>query len=101
MQRTLAQSLVQEDPTCCGAAKPVHLSAWAHGLQLLKPARPGAGALQQEKPMQWEAHVPSYRVALHSQQPEKAQDSSKEPVQPKTKKTKKKNLSSGDCIGPG
>ena len=52
MQRTLVQSLVQEDPTGCGATKPVHHSYPAHGLQLLKPAHPGAGALQQEKPLQ-------------------------------------------------
>ena len=59
MPRTLVQSLVQEDPTCCGATKPVHHSYWAQGLQLPKPAHPGAGALQQEKPLQWEAHVPT------------------------------------------
>ena len=30
----------------------------AHTPQLLKPTHPGAHALQQDKPLQWEAHVP-------------------------------------------
>ena len=58
----IVRSLIWEDCTCRGAAKPVHHSCepgsricWAHGPQPLKPARPGACALQQEKPPQWEA----------------------------------------------
>ena len=51
MQGTWVRALVQEDPTCCGAAKPVHYSYWAcaleptshnywaHEPQLLKPVR--------------------------------------------------------------
>ena len=51
MQGTWARALVQEDPTCCGAAKPVchnywacalepvSHNYWAHVPQLLKPAR--------------------------------------------------------------
>ena len=39
------------------ATKPVH-NCWAHVPQLLKPMHPGAYALQQEKPLQWEAHIP-------------------------------------------
>ena len=31
---------------------------WAHAPQLLKPEHPWACALQQEKPLQWEAHAP-------------------------------------------
>ena len=50
MQGTRVRALVQEDPTCCGATKPVchnYLAwalepvthnYWAHVLQLLKPA---------------------------------------------------------------
>ena len=50
MHRTQVRSLVQEDPTCCGATKPVRHNYWsprtvepachkywAHTLQLLKP----------------------------------------------------------------
>ena len=63
MQGTRVWALVQEDPTCRGAAKPVHHSYWAcaqepasHNywacvLQLLKAARlEPVPALQQEKP---------------------------------------------------
>ena len=51
MQGTWVQALVQDDPTCCGATKPVRhdywacaLEAashnyWAHVPQLLKPVR--------------------------------------------------------------
>ena len=37
---TRVQSLVQEDPTYCGAAKPLHHDCGARVLQLVKPARP-------------------------------------------------------------
>ena len=33
VQETQVQSPVQEDPTCCGATKPVHHSYWAHALE--------------------------------------------------------------------
>ena len=51
MQGTRVRALVQEEPTCCGATKPVHHNYWACALepmshnywacapQLLKPAR--------------------------------------------------------------
>ena len=83
MQGTRVRALVQEDPTCRGAAKPVRHNYWAcalepashnywaHVPQLQKPAR-RARALQQEKPRQWEAHTPQQRVALPSPQLEKA-----------------------------
>ena len=73
MQGTRVQALVQEDPTCHGATKPVHHSYWACALepanhnywacepQLLslratttEARAPTAHALQQEKPPQWE-----------------------------------------------
>ena len=82
MQGTRVRYLVQEDPTCCGATKPVchnywacaqepvHRSYWAHMPQLLKPMLWGPCATttedrgpQQEKPLQWEARAPQRRVA--------------------------------------
>ena len=82
MQGTRVGALVQEDPTCCGATKRVRHNYWACALepgshnywarepQLLSlratttEARvPRARAPQQEKPLQWEAHVPQRRVA--------------------------------------
>ena len=75
MQGTWVQALVQEDPTCCGAAKPVpqllSLCSRAREPQLMSPrdttteaCAPRAGAPQQEKPPQWEARAPQRRVAL-------------------------------------
>ena len=82
MQGTRVQALVQEDPTCRGATKPVHHNYWACALepvshnywacvpQLLslratttEAHMPRACALQQEKPLQWEARAPQWRVA--------------------------------------
>ena len=37
MQGTQVQALVQEDPTCHWATKPVHHNYWVHVPQLLKP----------------------------------------------------------------
>ena len=39
MQGTRVRALVQEDPTCRGATKPMRHNYWAHVPQLLKPAR--------------------------------------------------------------
>ena len=39
MQGTRVRALVQEDPTCRGATKPVCHNYWAHVPQLLKPTR--------------------------------------------------------------
>ena len=106
MQGTRVRALVQEDPTCCGASKPVCHNYWACALepvshnywactpQLLKPARSRARVLQllrpvrlepmlcNEKPPQWEAHALQRRVApiREQQQLEKAPP-------PKKKKT--------------
>ena len=82
MQGTWVWALVQEDPTCRGATKPVRHnywacaleptshSYWARALQLLSPraatteARvPRAHAPQQKKPPQWEASALQQRVA--------------------------------------
>ena len=55
-------SLVWEDPTSYGAAKPVTCNSWAHSWQLLKPTAE-SHAPQQEKPQQWEAHISQWRAA--------------------------------------
>ena len=47
MQETWVWPLIQEDPTCQGAAKPVRHNYGVH---------PGARILRQEKLAQWEAH---------------------------------------------
>ena len=74
MQGTGVQALVQEDPTCRGAPKPVRHNYWACTLepashnywarvpQLLKPARLEL-MLHNEKPLQWEACALQQRVA--------------------------------------
>ena len=61
---TRVQSLVQEDPTCHGATKPVCHNCWACKPQLLRlhattteACAPRARAPQQEKPPQWEARA--------------------------------------------
>ena len=74
MQGTWVQALVWEDPTCHGAAKPMHHNYRACALepatQLLSLCAatteahiPRAHAPQQEKPPQWEARTPQQRVA--------------------------------------
>ena len=82
MQRTQVQTLVQEDPTCHGATKPVRHNYWACALdptnhnywarepQLLslcatttEACTPRARAPKQEKPLQWEARALQRRVA--------------------------------------
>ena len=37
MKGTWVRALVWEDPTCCGATKPVRHNYWAHVPELLKP----------------------------------------------------------------
>ena len=75
MQGTWVRSLVQEDSTCHGAAKPVHHNYWACTLEPMshnywslqatttENHMPRARALQQEKPPQWEACAPQQREA--------------------------------------
>ena len=67
IQGTRIQALVQEDPTCRGATKPMHHNYWACALEpqaTTTEARvPRARAPQQEKPPQWEAPAPQRRVA--------------------------------------
>ena len=55
MQGTRVRVLVWEDPTCRGATGPVSHNYWA--------CVSGACAPQQERPRQWEARAPRWRVA--------------------------------------
>ena len=70
MQGTRVQCLVQEDSTSHRATKPVHHNQWARTLQPASPHYwtrvPGACALQQDKPPQWEGRAPQPRVALRA-----------------------------------
>ena len=75
MQGTRVWALVWEDPTCRGATGPVSHNCWACALEpashnywslhvTTTEARvPRAHAPQQEKPPQWEARAPQWRVA--------------------------------------
>ena len=65
MQETQVQSLVREDSTCHQDAKPMYHNYCAH--------QPRAGALQQEKPPQWEAHAPQLESSPCLLRLEKAQ----------------------------
>ena len=80
-------SLIQEDPTCCGAAKPMRHSYWACALE---PGKcncwahvPRACAPHQEKPLQWETLAPQLESSLHSPQLEKTPCKNEQPAQPK------------------
>ena len=106
MQGTWFQSLGRDDPTCHGATKPGHHNYWARQPQLLKPAcsrahvpqllspcaattearMPRARAPQQEKPPQWEACAPQWRVASRLPQLEKAHTQQRRPNAAKKKK---------------
>ena len=55
MQGTRVRALVWEDPTCRGATRPVSHNYWT--------CASGACAPQQERPRQWEARAPRWRVA--------------------------------------
>ena len=75
MQGTQVRALVQEDPTCRGATKPVRHNYWACALEPVshnywslratatEAHMPRVCAPQQEKPPQWEARTPQPRVA--------------------------------------
>ena len=86
MQGTQVQSLVWEDPTCCGASKPVRHNYWACALE---PAShnywahaPRGRAPQQEKPLWWEARAPQRRVAPAHRNWRKPARSNEDPTQP-------------------
>ena len=83
MQGTQVQALVQEDPICRGATKPVHHNYWACTLEptshnywaratAIEAHVPRACAPQQEKPPQWEAPHTASKSRPRSPQLEKA-----------------------------
>ena len=71
MQGTWVCSLVQKDPTCHGAMKPVRHSYWAWKPQISKPVGL-VSVLCNEKPLRWEARAPQLENSLYSRQLEKA-----------------------------
>ena len=85
MQKTQVRSLVQEDPTCCRATKPVRHNYWAYALRApelqllrpkcLKPLLSNKRSLHNEKP--------EHRSQTLTLQLEKSQGSNKDPAQPK------------------
>ena len=79
-----------------GAAKPLCRNYWAHVWQLLKPMNPRSHALQQEKPLQWEACTLQLESSPHSPQLEKSSCSNRDPAQPKI--NARKTLQSGPTL---
>ena len=77
MQGTRVRALVWEDPTCRGATRPVGHSCWA--------CASGACALQQERPWQWEARAPRWRVVPARCKSKKPSHRNEDPMQPKIK----------------
>ena len=67
MQGTRVRDLVPEDPTCRGATKSLRRNYWACALEpashVTEPARLETVLRNKEKPPQWEARVPQWRVA--------------------------------------
>ena len=74
--------LVWEDPTCRGATKPVSHNYWA--------CASGACAAQPERPWQWEARAPRWRVVPARRNWRKPSHRNKDPTQPKINKFIKK-----------
>ena len=72
MQGTQVWSLVQEDPTCCRAAKPVHCSYWACHAATVKAHISRAHASQQRKPTATRNLHTTIKSSLLSPQLEKA-----------------------------
>ena len=88
-------SLVWEDPTCRGATRPVSHNYWA--------CASGACAPQQERPRQWEARAPRWRVAPTCCNRRRPSHRNEDPTQPKInkelfKKTKQKHDTSWDSL---
>ena len=88
MQGTRVRALVQEDPTCHRATKPVCHNYWSPHTTTTEACMPRAGALQQEKPLQWEACALQRRVAPARHNLRKPTHSNKDPTQPKILKNK-------------
>ena len=83
------------------ALEPGSHNFWALQLQLLKHECPRARALQQEKPLIWEACTPQLKSGPCSSQLEKSPCSHKDPTKPKINITKwKKNSLRAACFFP-
>ena len=78
MQGTRVRAPVWEDLTCRGAARPVSHTYWA--------CASGACAPQPERPRQWEARAPRWRVAPARRNWRKPSHRNKDPTQPKINK---------------
>ena len=78
MQGTRVRALVWEDPTCCRATRPVSHNYWARAS--------GACAPQQERPRQWEARAPRWRVAPTCHNLRKPTHRNEDPTQSKINK---------------
>ena len=97
IQEMWVQSLVQEDPLCHGATKPVSHSYWACALDprscnyraltpwVLKPAHPTASAPQREKRPSWKAHASQLESRAHLARLEKSPRSNEDPPTGKNK----------------
>ena len=85
MQGTWVWALVREDPTCRGAGKPVRHNYRACALEPTShnywAHMPRACALQQEKPSQWEARAPQWRVAPARRNYRKPTHNNEDPTQ--------------------
>ena len=81
VQETRIQSLVWEDPTYLRETKPETHNYWADMLQVLKPTCPRVSALEQEKPLQLEAHASPGRAAPLTET-RASSHSSEDPAQP-------------------
>ena len=77
MQGTQVRALVWEDPTCRGATRPVSHNYWA--------CASGSCAPQQERPRQWEARAPRWRVVPARHNWRKPSPRNEDPTQPKNK----------------
>ena len=75
MQGTWVRALVWEDPTCHGPTGPVSHNYWA--------CASGACAPQQERPRQWEARAPRWRVAPARRNWRKPSHRNEDPTHPK------------------
>ena len=78
VQEARVPSLIQEDPT-------FHRTTKAHAPQLLSLCS-RAHALQQEKPLHWEAQAPQLKSSPHLPQLEKSPCSKEDPAEPKMNK---------------
>ena len=78
MQGTRVRALFWEDPTCRGATRPVSHNYWA--------CASGACASHQERPRQWEARAPRWRVAPTCHNQRKPSHRNEDPTHPKINK---------------